>query len=435
MSGFNIRAALRRTSAVAALLSLGSTAALAQTVLGGGSQLSGPVYVTGTYADTEAAAVGLSVAATCPSTNDIFFGLVGSGKGASAFLYNTPSLLGTGCTGNVHYGSGDFPLGAVVPGAAAAFSASNGYQLIQIPVFGTPVTLAFHYPGLTTDGAVTLTDADLCSIFSGKVQNWSGVSQSGLSGPIAVSYRQDSSGTTFLFTNHLAAVCAAGILPGGGSFAGTTKFATLFPGYTTDGSGNTHVPPATFAVDASAVGSSGVEAAINATTDSVGALGPDYTDIAPKNKGVAGFPVVASVVNSSLSTAELPTEKATTAALNTFKVKNLVATNPDSFSILTPNPNKGYPIVGYAYFYIGTQYISTTVAADLRNLLSAGFNPSGSSKAGIDDITINGFVVVPGATLKSAPKPATLAGIILKDYLAANASVPIVGGSSNPHAR
>ena len=228
MSGFDTRGALLRTSAAAALLALGATGASASTVVGGGSTLAGPTYQK-IFNDKSLATPPTY---TCTTSVDICYALVGSGGGTTGFLNNDSTKLSLAAGIPVDFGGSD----AVLSGAQiTAFQTTNGYQLIQIPAFGTPITIPFKYAGKTKNAAIKLKDSDLCGIFSGNIKRWQDTSATGVTGNIAVVYRQDSSGTSFLLTNHLAAVCPSGILPGGGSFVGTTKFAQLFPGYSSSG--------------------------------------------------------------------------------------------------------------------------------------------------------------------------------------------------------
>ncbi len=430
MSGFDTRGALLRTTAAAALLTLGTTAAYAQAELvGGGSTLAGPTYgkiLTDLGLANTVAATG------CPASGAFYYGLVGSGKGATGFINNDAAgQLGCPATPKTadDYGAGDLPLQSVFPGGTTTFQATYGYQLIQVPAFGTPVTIPFQLAGRTTNGSIKLTDAQLCGIFSGSINNWSSIPGSGSTSGIAVSYRQDSSGTSFLLTNHLAAVCAAGILPGGGNFIGTTKFATLFPGFTTDASGNTKVPNNTFSSDISGIGSGAVQANVHATANGVGYIGPDYTLIAanPTNPTLAS-PVAS--VGATVAKAVLPTVANTSKALVAAKAKP-VAKKPDSFGVLVANPSKGYPIAGYTYLYVSSRYNNQADVTDLSTFLNSLYNSDGSFTTEQTEITNSGFVPVPGTNPSSKPNAGSFSANIVTDYLAARAVVPIVVNAGN----
>ena len=436
MSWLTTRAALLQASSLPLVLAMGVTGASASTVVAGGSTLAAPAYGK-IFAD-----VGLNTPPyTCTASVDVCYVSIGSGPGTTGFLNNDSTQLGLAAGIPVDFAGGDAVLSTT---QISAFQTAHGYQLIQIPAFGTPMTIPFNYPGKTKNAAIKLTDADLCGIFSGKVQDWSGTSATGLSGPIAVVYRQDSGFTSFLLTNHLGAVCTTSNATASfvnalaankaaanrtGNDGGTNKFATLFPGYTTSADGKSFfVPAGTFANAVAASGSSGTQQALVATAKSVGYVGPDYTAIAAVPTlatGVTKAPFVASVNNS------LPNTVNTTAALASFTFTP-VATNPDSFGVLVPVPNAvpgkfPYPIVGYATLLLSSKYSSTAKVGIVKTFLAGVYNQSGTCSQCVTDLTQSGFVPVPGVTATAAPKK--LGGQIVKAYLATNATVKIVAGT------
>jgi phosphate transport system substrate-binding protein len=88
----------------------------------------------------------------------------------------------------------------------------SGVQLI--PVVAGSIVLAYHLPGVT--GALKLTRDVYTDILRGKITQWDDPRLQAInpeltlpSMRIAVTARQDSSGTTFAFTNHLSAVSEA----------------------------------------------------------------------------------------------------------------------------------------------------------------------------------------------------------------------------------
>lgn len=427
----DLRGALLRSTAIAVFAFGGASAAIAATsngvtVNGGGSTLAGPGYEAIFASDGLKAVPSSGGSSTCPANGsttayDIYFGFVGSGAGATGFITNNSTLIGCGGNGLPDdYGAGDLPIANNYANGSSVFKSTYGYQMIQVPAFGTPVTIPFNLSGKTTNGSLKLTDAELCNIFSGAVQSWSGISGSGSTGAIGISYRQDSSGTSFLLTNHLAAVCPKPV--NGITFAGTTRFATLFAGYSSFPCSNpantcNKVPSGTFAADDSAQGSGGVQAAIDNNVNSVGYLSPDYTKIAKDPVGTP--PPVASVNN------KLPTETLVAAALKTQSTSGTSATNPDSFGFLIPNPKTGYPIVGYTYLYVSSCYATQAKVSVISTFLDSLYNSNGSYTGAYNDIVDGGYVPVPGTKASAKPGASTLAGLIVKDYLAKNAVVPI----------
>jgi ABC-type phosphate transport system substrate-binding protein len=410
-----------------------STGALATTsndvtLNGGGATAGGPVY------ESVFSAVGLNAvpsangASTCPANGstkpyDVFYGFVGTGAGATGFINNDSTQIG--CQGGGlpdDYGTGDSPIASNYTNGSQTFLNTYGYQLIQVPAFATPVTIPFNLPlKKPKNGSINLTDSQLCQIFSGTLNNWSSIANSGSTSPIAVAYRQDSSGQSFLLTNHLGAVCGS-VNTSGITFSGTSKFATLFPGYTTtvvNGVKYYTVPAGTFAKDISAAGSGGVELNIDSTSNSIGYLSPDYTRIAPTptldQNGKA--PYVAEV------NAILPSLKEIQAALKTFSTTGTSATDPDSFGFLDPVPTAGYPIVGYAYVWVSSCYATAAKTTVVKTWLDGLYNVSGTETAAYNAIIAGGLAPLPGVTASAAPT--ALAKTIVKDYLATKPTVAI----------
>lgn len=118
---------------------------------------------------------------------------VGSGEGIARFSADA-----------VEFGASDVPLS---PAEAAKLTRGA----IQVPATAGMVILAYNLPGVS--GQLKLPQDVYVDIFMGRIRTWDDprirAANPGLSLPstnIAVIVRQDSSGTTFAFTNHLAAV-------------------------------------------------------------------------------------------------------------------------------------------------------------------------------------------------------------------------------------
>ena len=248
------------TSSMAALLAcgIGHAHATPVHVNGGGSTLQYPTDLaefTDYYTINPAVIFGNGKPAPNPAPNLVsFYGAVGSGAGTNAFLTNTATLLNGGSVGTYLYTSGStttaesvpapvFAAGTVVHYGASdatitqaqvtAYTTGSGLgtvdgPLIQLPAFGTPITVPFSD---LTATAVTLTDKDLCGIFSGKFTNWNQTSAAAhvAAGAIEVGFRGDSSGTSFLLTSHLAKVCTTGTNGNSNiTFVAGTNFAANF---------------------------------------------------------------------------------------------------------------------------------------------------------------------------------------------------------------
>jgi phosphate transport system substrate-binding protein len=414
----SLRSRLLGGAAVLAVSAMLAGAAQAQVVggtdnfNGGGSSLAGPTYIT----------IGGAYAGPAPTFN-LTYGVSGSGAGASSFISNSLCQNYTiGCPGGTDdFGASDaFLSGSQITAWNAATPGSSGVPIIQIPMFATPITIAYNLTGTSfaTDGALELTDNDLGLIFTGQVVNFNDprLSQNanGVVLPnqaITVIYRSDGSGTSNIFTTHLANVLNNGTFGhfGTANFAqgapypqvtansvvpalpgtGTNTFSTVF---TSNGAS----VPANFT---GASGSGGVQAAIQATVGTIGYLSPDYTDIAPANGGVG--PTVAAVALNPTGGAApayvLPTPTAVKTALGSAALPATQAQlqNQQNFSPLVPVPTAAgsYPIAGYTYWFLSQCYLSQTQTNDIRTFLTAYFGQAayGSlvSSAGFSPLSSN----------------------------------------------
>ncbi|HEY0183367.1 MAG TPA: substrate-binding domain-containing protein, partial [Rhodopila sp.] len=296
--------------------------------------------------------------------------------------FTTGSFTGTPSDlPNVDFAASDAALSAA---QISSFTSLYGYPIVQIPTMGTPITIPFNISSKTTNGSVTLTNDDVCGIFSGKITNWSGVSTHPTTAAIKVAYRADGSGTSFLLTQHLAATCTTGNSSFSLPIAATTTFANLFS-----------TVPSTFT---GVTGSPGVQAAVLATAGAVGYLSPDFTQIAQEHNGDTDFSPVAAV-GATAATAVTPTRPNTTTALtlatipgepsNTTGVPT-VTTDPTHWVPVSANPTSGYPIVGYTTWDLAQDYKNATIATGLTTFLTGWYGST-------TEINNRGFVAVPAA--------------------------------------
>jgi phosphate transport system substrate-binding protein len=386
----SLRRSLFYSTAMMAFAAVGSHGAMAQsgaTVLGGGSTLAFPTVNNLEFG-------------TATAGSDFLYCSVGSGAGTTAFLTNNKAGL---ITDTVNCPSSAIPTGQAVDyGASDAFlpagstiPASNG-PIIQVPIFGTPVTFPFKLASHTTNGSETLTESQICGIFSGQITDWHTIDSTIASGTtIKVGYRLDSSGTSFLLTNNLKTVCP---LVNSTAFTNaqitamptTTFAATLFPSGV----------PANFT---GGTGSSGVQSIVKTTANSVAYLSPDYTAISVTGN-TAGAPVVAAVTNRNDSTAYTPTVANTKTALGTITAPTGAAEKIQSnWAPQIPDPAHGYPVAGYTYWFMATCYSATNsagVAPDLISFLKEHYNILNTAKGQslVTDITNGGFVPVTGSS-------------------------------------
>ncbi len=343
-----------------ALVAGASTAAMAQTVYGGGSTLAQAVYNSQFNLYENA------------NVNALFnYGGVGSGMGMAAFLGNVPADDGFPSGTDITFGASDATLSSA---QISGFNTTTNGNLIQLPSFGTPITIPFKISGKTGNGALALTDADVCGVFSGKLTDFSQLSSpGGLSGAIYVAYRSDGSGTSFLLTQHLAAVCTSST--SNVTFSAMTTFADEFPSDT---------PPLNFH---GAKGSSGVLGEITGNANAVGYLTPDVTHISPINSGSSSAPYVASVNGI------LPTSAQTAKALSNAPAPTTQAqlSSPAAYVPADASPSSGYPIVGFTTLEFAQCYASANVA----NLLADFILQLYTSAPYTSVITANGFSAVP----------------------------------------
>ncbi len=365
MFRLNIRSSLLGTCAAAALAMGASSGAHAQVtqINGGGSTLAALIY----------GSIFGNITGQLDATVNFNYAAVGSGAGARGVLCNDGTQVPVGGVNptTVHYGASDNPLssGQVTAwntNAAQSGCASNtggianDGPLLQVPTIGTPVTLAYNIPKQISNGGIKLTDTQLCNIFSGNVTSWDDASLTGANavatknpphGTITVVYRSDGSGTSALFTAHLATACAGMTLPI--TFSSTQTFINLFATKPTNfvgasGSGNVAA-----AIGLNAALNNGT---ISGTSESIGYLSPDYTQMAPLKNGGA-YPPVAKVVNTHSAAAVLPDYANTVAALNTTTWPSGVdLTKGTNYIPTAPDPAVGYPIVGYTTFILPVCY-------------------------------------------------------------------------------
>jgi phosphate transport system substrate-binding protein len=371
------------SAAALACLSTATAFAAQSPITGGGSTLAQYDYIA-EFSVFNAASTGATFSTYWES---------GSGAGQSGLLTDDLSCdinkvsganggncdggSAQGASGNtVDYGASDATLSSTQISGWATFTYGQpaAGNLIQLPSMGVGVSIPVVNSKVTSNGALILSDADLCGVFSGKLTDFSQLtltkaSVTPASGTINVVVRSDGSGTTFLLTNHLSAVCTTG--SGGNSnitFTATTTFANLFTG---------SVLPSNFT---GSKGSSGVAATLEADTSALGYLSPDFTTLvtypgSPSNAPYTGL-LVASVLNGK--TAELPTTKLITAALARAKQgQNLTPpstpaeiANPSAYVPLIQVASSGYPIIGYTTYDFAQCYADKTVGAGIIAFLN-----------------------------------------------------------------
>ncbi|WP_158595845.1 substrate-binding domain-containing protein [Oleomonas cavernae] len=224
--------------------------------------------------------------------------------------------------------------------------------LIQVPNVIGAVAVAYKVPtGVTigtASGKLELTKADYCKIFNGAVSYWDQLPN--VTGHVRIyrTGRSDSSGTTSLFTRHMAAVC---------SFLSTNKFK--------DPAGTGTLPSTTgWRLGA---GNSGVATILSSTNGAIGYLGSEFL--------VGSSLVAASLQEGTSATFLQPTAANATAAYNSLAFPTPAGADqfnplkwvPTNLNSSVANPTAGYPIMGTSNTLLYSCYSS---AAKVNALLA-----------------------------------------------------------------
>jgi ABC-type phosphate transport system substrate-binding protein len=379
------RAFLAATAAAAAL---STTLAQAQTttINAGGSSASAPTYISEFETYTSANPTSL-----------FSYEAVGSGAGQSAFLTNNITLFsnypagtltyGTIVGSTVHMGASDAFLSAsqlTNPATGSYGLSPTDGPLIQLPADGVGIALSYNYPSITK---LRLTDTLVCGILSGKLTNWNQIVKTG-SGVITVVYRSDSSGTTFLLTQHLNAVCTSAnstfpTLP----VPITKTFASLFPNST---------PPTNFIGESGAANVASTELA---TAESFGAITPDFTSLAPKSSNATSLQVAflqnpgnGTYYQPTVANIELGLANPGAGSTNPSPPSTLAnAQNPLNWIPSIPVTTQGYGILGYGTLLLSSCYADKTAGSILISFLHDNY----FTKSYQTIIQNNGFAPLP----------------------------------------
>ncbi len=365
-----------------------------------------------------------------PATGQQVLYWASGGAGQTAFLNDDLScdankvlkINGGNCSGtvggsaSVDYAASDSTLvsSQVAQWASSSVGQSAAGNLIQLPSMGTGEAIPVVNASVTANGRVTLKDSDLCGIFSGKITDWSQTSAAASVAPgtISVVYRSDTAGATFIFLNHLSAVCTSANSNFVQPIVPSTTFLSTLPG---------GVAPSNFVGES---GSSGVanylagQAGVTVTS-AIGYITPDWTSVDPNSNAVLANGshsplVVASLLNGK--TAYQPTVANLTLGLNHAKLGTHLkppttaaeAADPTNFVPVIETTSSGYPIVGYTTFDLAQCYASPAIASGILGFLTAHYANKGAYATSISN---NGLVAIAksGAT--------KFAAVITKDIL------------------
>ncbi|MDD1413876.1 phosphate ABC transporter substrate-binding protein PstS [Dolichospermum sp. ST_con] len=208
--------------------------------------------------------------------------------------------------------------------------------VILVPTAGGAVSVVYNLPGINK---LRLSRSTLPDIFSGKITNWNDekikADNPGINlpnQPIKFVVRADSSGTTFIFTNHLSAI--------NGYFKGRI--------------GANTAPKWTLPNALKGKGNPGVAALVRSTPGSIGYVEYDY---ATKNK---------------LNSAEVQNKKGEFVAPSLASANSALSTVtfPNNYRVFVGDPGQGYPIVGLTWMMVYQKYSNPTKAEAVKKWIN-----------------------------------------------------------------
>ena len=265
------------------------------------------------------------------SGNRVNYQSVGSGAGVRQFI-----------AGTVDFGASDEPI-------SAADAAKVKRGVVQIPMVGGTIAVAYNKPGCT----LKLTQKQTVDIFAGRIKDWKALGCA--AGPITTVYRSDGSGTTYAFTNSLDAFGGWG--PGVGK---AVKWPT----------------------GVGAKGNEGVSGRIRQTPGSIGYVN---TGFIKANK------LQAAAIQNKAGKFVLPTASSGAAALNSIKLDaNLAGENPN------PSGANAYPISTLTWI-LAYKSGNGAKTSDIRGALNYALGSKAQMIA--DDL---GYVPLSGSILNKA---------------------------------
>ena len=297
-------------------------------------------------------------------------------------------------------------------------------------------------------GLVSLSTDTWCGIYTAAITDWNdpaikadngnvyittGTAVAGPPAPITVVYRNDGSGTTFLFANALIHQCATSAHPvpaswqtSGGNVSGQSNNNW----YLNLGPGHANILPASWI---GAAGNGGVKTAVLGQQGSMGYNSTDFVQpVDPTGPKAANLQTWNSFFNNTTKIFKAPTAKNTTPimtatlttpelkvpsfALNCATLPQGCANNPLAWGKTNPTPLSAgaYPIGGFTFADLYTCYASATDVDALVGVTpgSLGFwrwyNGTATEMGGVDlvkaSLTANGFAKIPGSYISGIKK-------------------------------
>ncbi len=238
----------------------------------------------------------------------------------------------------VDFSTGDAPLSIAQNNAyhGSAVYGERGSARV-VPVAGAALAEAFNASGLPAN--LTISNAQLCGIWKGMITNWSGVTNQATGAPASLSslpislvYASDRSGSTFIHTAHLNAICS-----GGYGLVGTS-----FP-----------IADAGPAKLIAAAGDDGIARAIAANKGSLGyvapnSLRPGELSVAIENKSGQYYTATTAAITAAFTSPTDTTPPSGYPHPISGQQIDLYTTNPAA--------SGSYAEVGFAYAFLYTCY-------------------------------------------------------------------------------
>ena len=360
-------------------------------VLGGGATLPVPAYLgksfNGGYQSSGTTTVGVSGSvfgyfASQTGGLNVEYCSTGSGKGKGVFdgPINTVDIpCSNAASGSPATTFGFLPpsgsprqtfpnlAGTDAPLAQTDYSSytsnhASPMEPVELPSLYGSIAIYYREDNHTT--RITLTDAQLCRIYSTTPVTFNQLLGNGDNTTIVPVYRADGSGTSFNFTNHLQSACKFGV---------NQTFLSAVNGLPANAVG--------------ATGNGGVIAAVKAANGAVGyaeagyllplASGTNYANVVNATTNVAydpiaGLPAAANTVTSGSLQSNVAVNQttynggpATTSALTGVRSGSCV-------KVLLPSayakPKTGYPIIAVTYLLSNSAGNGSYAAAALRLL-------------------------------------------------------------------
>ncbi|HCF28702.1 MAG TPA: phosphate ABC transporter substrate-binding protein PstS [Cyanobacteria bacterium UBA11049] len=244
---------------------------------------------------------------------------VGSGAGVEQFL-----------AGTVDFGATDAPL---KDEERQQFQSKYSAEPIQIPMTGGEVVFAYNLEGVEN---LQLSRQAYCGIVAGEITNWNdpAIAQANEGAqlpdqPINFVHRSDGSGTTFIFTTHLAEAC---------------------PNWQAGASKSVEWPTGT-----GAKGNEGITAQVQQSPGSIG-----YVEYAYANENGLTMATLENKAGEFVA----PSPESGTAALEGQQPG-------DDFALSVPDPDgqDAYPIVGLTYLLLYPQYDDPNKAKAIQSMV------------------------------------------------------------------